>query len=309
MNKILKGFTLKTKGNIQYLSCDAIDALAGFEHGFTLRTGGFSRKPYDSLNIGLHTDDSKADVKRNIRSFEKAFGVRYVAAAHQVHGDKVAVVKGSKAQSPKLKVKALEKTDADAIATDVPGIAASVRVADCVGTVIVDPVNKVIASVHSGWRGIANKIAYKTIKEMKKKFKSDPAKLIAAVSPAIGPCCYNVGKDVYKLQKQKVFSNIFTHKGGKVYMDLWKGAQNLLVSAGLKRRNIHVCRLCTSDNPDMFFSHRRDEGKTGRMLVFGIISDVQSSMRPGSIGAGCLDTGRSTVDDWTTGRNDRRLND
>ena len=231
MNKILKGFTLKTKDNIQYLSCDAIERLGGFEHGFTLRKGGFSRKPYDSLNIGLHTDDRKADVKRNIRSFEKAFGVRYVAAAHQVHGDRVVVVKGSKAQGSMLNVKKLQKTEADAIVTDVPGIAASVRVADCVGTVIVDPVNRVVASVHSGWRGIANKIAVKAVKEMKRKFRSDPEKLIAAISPAIGPCCYNVGKDVYKLQKQSVFSNIFKRRNGNVYMDLWKGAKNLLVSA------------------------------------------------------------------------------
>jgi polyphenol oxidase len=276
MNKILKGFTLKKRGNIQYLSCDAIDKLGGFEQGFTLRKGGFSKKPYDSLNVGMHTDDSKADVRKNIKSFEKAFGVGYVAAAHQIHGSNVLTVRspGSGVRSQgrvACSVKRVASEKADAIVTDVPGIAASVRVADCVGTVIVDPVNRVIASVHSGWRGIANKIAVKAIKEMGKNFGSDPKKLIAAVSPAIGPCCYNVGQDVYKLKKQKVFSNIFTKRNDKVYMNLWKGAQNLLISAGLTRKNIHLCGLCTSDNPGMFFSHRRDEGKTGRMLVFGII--------------------------------------
>jgi polyphenol oxidase len=278
MDKLLKGFTLKKKGNIQYLSCDAIDALGKFEQGFTLRTGGFSRKPYDSLNVGTHTDDSKAAVRRNIRSFEEAFGVRYVAAAHQVHGDRVVTMQSAECRLQNGRqgreawsVKRVAREKADAIVTDVPGIAAGVRVADCVGTIIVDPVNKVIASVHSGWRGIANKIPVKTVDLMKKKFKSDPKKLIAAISPAIGPCCYDVGKDVYKLQKQRVFSSIFTRHSGKVYMDLWKGSQNLLVSAGLQRRNIYICNLCTSDNPAMFFSHRRDLGKTGRMLVFGII--------------------------------------
>lgn len=277
MQKIPTGFTLKKKNKIQYLSCDAVEKTGIFLQGFTLRKGGFSKKPYDSLNIGLHTDDKKADVRRNIGSFEKAFGVRYVAAVHQVHGDKVVVLEGSKGQGSRIKVGILQKTEADAVVTDIRGIAASVRVADCAGTVIVDPVNRIAASVHSGWRGVANKIPAKTVALMQKKFKSDPKKLIAAVSPAIGPCCYNVGPDVYKLQKQAVFSNIFTKRNNKIYMNLWKGVQNLLVSAGISKKNIHVCDMCTSCNPDMFFSHRKDQGKTGRMLVFGIIRQSQIS--------------------------------
>jgi YfiH family protein len=269
MAKTRIGFTRRKKVNIQYFSCDAIEKIGGFEQGFTIRKGGISRKPYDSFNVGMHTDDDKQDVKKNIRSFEKVFGVRYVAAARQVHGDGVLIVR--RQDSGVRSVKKIQNTEADAVLTDVTGVAASVSVADCVGTVIVDPVNRLAASVHSGWRGVANKIPAKTVALMIRNFKSGPEKLIAAVSPAIGPCCYAVGEDVYKLQKQMVFSNIFTKRNGKIYMNLWKGVFNLLVSAGMKKENIHICDMCTSCNPELFFSHRRDKGKTGRMLVFGII--------------------------------------
>ncbi len=272
--KLPDGFKLRKKRAISYIACSKLEK-AGLAHGFTLRTGGFSKKPYDSLNFGMHTDDNKKTVRRNILLAEKAIGAR-IAAAKQVHGDRIVEVRspesrhclssgglaGARSQ--------IQNTEADAVVTDVPGIAASVRVADCAGTIIYDPENKVVAAVHSGWRGVANKIPAKTVKLMRKKFGSYPAKLLAAVSPAIGPCCFEVGPEVYKLRRQKVFSNIFTSRKGRVYMDIWKGAVNLLVSAGIKRKNISVCRMCTSCNPKLFFSHRRDKGKTGRMMVFGV---------------------------------------
>lgn len=270
MEKILKGFTLKQPGKIQYLSCDAIEQTGLFTQGFTLRTGGFSKKPYDSLNVGLHTEDIKRAIVKNIQLVKSELSAGYIAAAHQVHGDGVAVIRKIKTQADRKFD--IDNIEADSIVTNITGVAASVRVADCVGTVIADPGHRVIASVHSGWRGIANKIAVKTVEIMRKEFGSDPAKLIAAISPAIGPCCYAVGPDVYGLKKQEVFSNIFTKHKGKTFMNLWKGAENLLLSAGLKKKNIHVCEMCTSCNPRLFFSHRRDAGKTGRMMVFGIIN-------------------------------------
>ena len=98
MKKLPKGFTLKEKGRIQYISCDAIEKTGQFTQGFTLRKGGFSRKPFDSLNTGLHTDDNKNDVRKNIRLIETELGAKYIAAAHQVHGDNVVVVQGSRGQ-------------------------------------------------------------------------------------------------------------------------------------------------------------------------------------------------------------------
>ncbi len=293
--KIPKGFSLIHKGRLKLISCDAISAIPGFTQTFTTRIGGVSKSPFGSLNIGKHTEDDDKKIAKNILLMEKALGIRYVSAARQVHGDGVVVIKScgnnhkSRITNPKIKksqyllfevnpesgIQNLElnkilDTEADALITDIPGLAVGVRVADCVGTVIIDPVNKVIAAVHSGWRGIANKIPAKTIKIMKNEFGSNPKDLIAAVSPAIGPCCYQVGPEVYKLQKQKVFSTIFKKKADGIYMNLWQGAKNLLIAEGLKVKNIHICSMCTSDNPELFYSHRRDKGVTGRMMVLGV---------------------------------------
>ncbi len=263
MKKIPIGFTTIKKGKMQFLACGAINKLPGFFQAFSLRSGGHSKKPYDSMNVGMRTGDKTGNVIKNIRAIERAFDTKYISTVRQVHGDRVVLI-----QNPKFKI---QNTKADAIATNVPGLAVGVRVADCAGTVIIDPEHRVIAAIHSGWRGVANKIPAKAVRVMRKKFKSDPAKLIAAVSPAIGPCCYEVGKEVYKLQKQAVFSNIFTESKGRVYMNLWKGVKNLLKSAGMTTRNIHVCGMCTACNPELFFSHRRDKGKTGRMLSFVVL--------------------------------------
>jgi YfiH family protein len=295
-DKIPEDFSIIKKGKLQFISCDAISKIPGFTQVFTTRSGGVSGKPYDSLNMGMHTDDDKKKVRANIRIVEKALGIKYSGAARQVHGDRVIVIKaaenekcgikekdgyglievnpGSKNAGGKLK--ALLDMDADALITNIPGTAVGVRTADCAGTIIIDPVNKVVAAVHSGWRGVANKIPVKAVKIMRGEFGSDPEDLIAAVSPAIGPCCYEIGPEVYRLKKKKVFSDIWTEKNGHIYMDLWHGVKNLLRAAGLKPQNIHICRLCTFDNPEILYSHRRDKGKTGRMMALGVYKTMET---------------------------------
>jgi YfiH family protein len=262
--KIPRGFKLVKKGSLRLLSCSAISGLPGFSQYFTMRLGGVSKKPFNSLNAGGHTGDDEKKVRINISLIEKSLGIKYAGAARQVHGDSVIILK-----NPASGIKKITDTAADALITDIPGLAVGVRTADCAGTIIIDPEHKVVAAVHSGWRGIANKIPAKTVKMMKKYFKSRPEKLMAAVSPAIGPCCYEVGNDVMKLKKQEVYRGIFTERKGRHYMNLWKGVKNLLEKEGVSPDNIHICSMCTFDNPRYFFSHRRDKGHTGRMLAMG----------------------------------------
>ncbi len=278
--KLPKGFHLYVRDKMNFIMCDAINDIPGFLQVFTTRKGGGSLYNFSSLNTGVHTDDDIKTVKNNIKRIEKALDVKYTSAANQVHGDHVVVLQPSGGKKwlkgrDIVGLKNIISTDADGIISSSPGIAAGVRLADCVGTVIADPGNKVIASVHSGWKGIAAGIPVKAIKKMKKYFGSNPADLIAAVSPAIGPCCYEVGAELYnQLHKQPVFSNIFKRRKGRIYMDLWAGVKNLLLEAGLKKKNIHVCNICTFDNPKYFYSHRRDKGRTGRHMAIGAVVQV-----------------------------------
>ena len=263
-NKIPGGFKIVKKGVLRLISSPAISKVPGFSQYFTTRLGGVSKKPFDSLNTGEHTGDDEKKTRINISLIEKSLGVKYSGAARQVHGDNIIILKDSAGKTGKR-----INADADALITDIPGLAVGVRVADCAGTIIIDPEHGAVAAVHSGWRGIANKIPAKTVKMMKKYFKSRPGKLIAAISPAIGPCCYEIGHDVLELKKQKVYRGVFTEKNGKNYMNLWKGVKNLLEKEGVRPNNIHTCSMCTFDNPRYFYSHRRDKGRTGRMMALG----------------------------------------
>jgi YfiH family protein len=277
--KIPKGFHLVVKDKMPMFMCDAINNNPRFLQVFTTRKGGKSLKQYGSLNTGMHTGDDIRSVNSNIRRIENTLGVKYASAANQVHGDRIVMLMPHKSKNTKIMksrdavdIKRMLSIDADGIISDIPGIAAGVRLADCAGTVIMDPVKNVTASIHSGWKGVANKIPSKAVKKMKKYFGSNPGDLTAAISPAIGPCCYEVGAEIYnQLQKQAVFSNIFTKKKGRIYMDLWAGVKNLLVAEGLKPENVHVCDICTSCNPEYFYSHRRDKGKTGRQMAIGAV--------------------------------------
>lgn len=186
----------------------------------------------------------------------------------------ISIFTGKQIHSDKIKIitKKNKKFKADAFITNKENIALGVRIADCIGTVIFDKKNKVIAAVHSGWRGIAKKIIVKTIKKMKKTFKTKPENLIISMSPAIGKCCYEIGYDLFnKLKKQKVFSNIFTVKQNKIYMDLHKANLNLLLKEEVKRKNIYINNLCTFCNKKLFFSYRQEGKKAGRMIYFIMI--------------------------------------
>ena len=193
---------------------------------------------------------------KNKNSVKKALKIKKLHNLKQVHGNRV-VAAGKRFKTG---------VKADAIITSETNTPIAVKVADCVAMIIVDPRNKAVAAVHAGWRGTAKRIIVKAIKAMKKKFKSRPSEMIVSLSPAIRSCCYETGKDIYnKLKKDGDFSNIFTIRGGRVYMDLHKANKNLLLRAGLRNKNIYVNDICTFCNRKLYHSYRRDGKKAGRM--------------------------------------------
>lgn len=197
------------------------------------------------------------------RQAEKKLRLKKINVVKQIHSDKIIIIK---------KTKSLHGIKADGIITNVRNFPIAVKVADCIGSIVIDPEKKVMAAIHSGWRGIVLKIILKAVKMMKKYFGSSPGKMVVITSPSIGPCCYEIGHDLYKkLKRQKKFSNIFIKRKNKVFMDLQKANKNILLSAGVKKKNIFTSSLCTKCNNDMFFSYRAEGKKAGRMFVVGMI--------------------------------------
>lgn len=233
-------------------------------HGFLTRHGGVSGHPYESLNFDARDADPKENVEENRKRFFEAFGVKRLFTVSQAHGSAVFKYEGVAPPS---------HPEADAIITNMPGVAIGMLTADCLPVLIHDPVNRAIGAVHAGWKGTALGIVINTVKEMGRVYGSKPRDLIAALGPAIGPCCYKVGENLMEefLNNWRGLESFLMLEDG-LRLDL--GAENLsqLLSIGVPQKNISGSAPCTSCSMD-FFSYRRDSGRTGRQLSFIMLKE------------------------------------
>lgn len=223
-------------------------------HAVSTRKGGVSAAPYESLNLGINTEDVPQSVRENRSRFLEMLQVKdsQLVIPVQVHGDRV-----HPALSPGT------VPDTDSLVTNQPGLMLSVQTADCLPVFLIDPVKPALGLVHAGWRSAAKRIASKTVRIMAESFGSDPADLLAFFGPSIGPCCCAVGKDT-----AGQFDPKYIREGR---LDLWQCNADQLLESGMRAENIIQSRLCTVCHPEWFFSHRASGGKTGRMLgVLGL---------------------------------------
>lgn len=153
-----------------------------------------------------------------------------------------------------------QRIDGDALITNVKEVPLLILTADCVPVVIIDPKNKAIGVAHAGWRGTYDKICKNTIDEMIKNYKSNPEDLICVIGPSIGPCCYEVSKDLV----EKFNTNLANHAGefdiikdDKYFLDLWKINELTLKDCNVKDKNIINLQICTNCNHDKFYSYRK----------------------------------------------------
>ena len=245
--------------------------LDGVVHGFTTRLGGVSKGPFESLNVGNSVGDVEADVARNheIVALAGKFALADLATpAKQVHGADVVTVTGV----------TMKPGECDALTTATPGVLVGIRVADCVPLLLWDPQGNAVAAVHAGWRGIVARIPFHAVATMVERHQSQPSRIRAAIGPAIGPCCYEVGSDVARqvtgVAEHTPRFQVIPTRGApvigevKMRLDLRAAALSLLLDAGVDRNHIEMVGGCTSCEAKLFFSHRRDEGKTGRHIAF-----------------------------------------
>jgi YfiH family protein len=240
---------IETDG-VKWLSADLGPAGAGAGRaGFGSRVGGVSEVPYDTLNIGVLTDDSDAAVVENRARLAAAVGVdpRNVPIGLQVHKADVAVHDAPQEPSPYAEPgTALEEVDGHVVRR--AGLAPLVLTADCLPVALAGPGG--VAMLHCGWRGLAGGIVGRGALAVEATS--------AAIGPGIGPCCYEVGPEVLE-----AFVDLGEGIADGRMLDLPEVARRLLERAGVER--VESAGLCTSCEADLFFSHRRDDGVTGRM--------------------------------------------
>jgi len=261
-------FRIARKGPLKYLEAPVPDSFDFLIHAFCTRLGGVSEGPFSSLNVSAREGDDAGKVGQNFERIASAFGVAagQFLLINQVHQDGVWVIDRPAQWSGDPAPPAF-----DALVTNQPGAALCIKTADCVPILVVDPVRRIIGAVHAGWKGTALRIAEKTIDAFVRSFESSPQDLLAFIGPAIGPCCYEVDAPVFKAlaghRGQASFLNQVRH-GNRWMLDLPLANKIQLLNRGMLPENVFSAGLCTSCRKDIFFSHRREAGQTGRQLNF-----------------------------------------
>ncbi len=226
------------------------------------RKGGVSPSPFDSLNLGTNTEDKEENVIKNKELYERSFSFKSgtLKTLTQVHGNKVAVAGDD------------TDTEADAIITDQHDLPIGVLTADCVPILLCNEDKKAVGAVHAGWRGMVGGIIENTIEALKERYGAKADELTALIGPAIGPCCYEVSEDVAEQFREKLH-NVIRVQDDNIFLDLPSGAFSILSKAGVRAEKIWSSGHCTSCETDLFFSYRKENGKTGRQLSFIMIKE------------------------------------
>ncbi len=260
----------QTRNGVPLLYADGIEADGGAAHGFSTRLGGVSQGVFVSLNLGLTRGDDPEHVRENYRRFLSAAGAsgRSFAMCNQVHGDTVRAITTA---DVKRDLYGKLHYEADGMMTAIPGVALVVFAADCIPVLLYDPVRRVIAAVHSGWRGTAAGIVTRAVERMGEVYGSRPEDILAAIGPGIGPCCFETHEDVPNAMMAAVASPalpfIKIKENGKFSVDLKGINAKRLELAGLAPEHIAVCRDCTACMEDKYWSHRRQGTERGSMAA------------------------------------------
>ncbi len=293
-------------GSLEVLRGSRLTTAAGLIHGFSTRNGGVTRvyRPgmpggLGDLNLGYTTPDTAANVRENRSRFLHALradAFHRFALLRQLHTPIVRILNNPAQADDDFTAPGTLR--GDAVLTDLPGVLLVVGAADCLPVLLFDPVRRVIGAFHAGWRGTLARIVERGVGTMRLRYGSRPADIQALLGPGIGPESYAVSEDLrhdFESQFQyapQLFHDVYDSDpvrekypllfltarapghspiGPQLHLDLWQANRLQLLDAGLSASNIEVLGLDTAADTGRFFSHRAEDGFTGRMLgVIGL---------------------------------------
>ena len=268
------------------LTFSSWDHLKGVRHCFTTRAGGVSEGYLSSLNFRRGLYDPDENINENFRRIAVFFDTSadHIVCAQQTHTKNVRIV--TSGDAGKGVTKERDYTDVDGLITDVPGLILYTSHADCVPLYFYDPVRRVIALAHSGWKGTVARIGEVTVRRMQDIYGCRPDDIYAAVGPSICADCYEVSEDVAE-EVRKCFCagspseaepsdsagtipRILARgrRPGKYQLDLWRACERILLEAGIIPEHLTITNLCTCENSADLFSHRATDGKRGNQGAF-----------------------------------------
>jgi YfiH family protein len=291
--------------NAHYLQFGHYRQFPELRHGVFTRLGGYSKTPYEGLNASFSTGDTFENVVRNRLLVLQTLGIEAYPCGTlwQVHGAEVATIDTEREvwddwrydwphRSYFLKEQELVWTikprrKADALITRQRGVTLALSFADCTPILFYDPVQGAIGLAHGGWRGTARGIVFATVEAMRDQFGCRPEHMYAGIAPSIGACCYEISEQVRSLymgevefdemptvakyrervRESAVFSTKQLEDRVSLRLEIRESNYKQLLLAGLLPEHIEMPGICTGCSTDLFFSHRMEQGKTGRFPV------------------------------------------
>lgn len=277
--------------SLTILRADALSPIPWLVHGFSTRTGGFSRVyGGNALNLGFTKEDSSTLVEKNRAAFLQKLGAVNknrlwpLVTLRQIHSDLIHCITAP----PE------ETLAGDGLITATPEIILGIQTADCLPVILVDAKKRAVGVFHAGWRGTVKRIVEKGVGEMRRCFNSAPRDIKAAIGPGVRNCCYEVGEEVRTtFENQFAYADALFHEvkesdhirerypllfltsrapghsdlPKKIFLNLAEANRRQLLDAGVSVKNIEISGLCTACNTDRLFSYRKEKGGTGRMLA------------------------------------------
>lgn len=272
MIQLLQSKTLDIirKDGLTYIRFPRLAACGAVKHIFSTRMGGVSNSVYGPMNLSFNRGDSRENVLENYKILCGAVGIdtNKLVLTQQTHTANVRAVTEEDCGTGIFKE---PFSDVDGLITDRPGVALVTQYADCTPLVFCDPVRRVAATSHAGWRGTVQEIGAVTVKKMIDEFGCRAENIIAGIGPCIGKCCYEVDDPVINGFKKLDYiniSDIAEEKGGGKYMlDLVTANKLILIHAGIDPNNIDASDICTCCNSSELHSHRASPLKRGNLAA------------------------------------------
>ncbi len=249
----------RNQNGIEFYTFESLDR-AGIKHGIFTRKGGVSPQPWSTLNLGGTVGDQRENVVENRRRIFDVIDrpVESIFDVWQVHSADVVCADAPRPLDQPHQI-------GDAILTDRARITLAMRFADCVPILLFDPARRVIGIAHAGWKGTVLRAAAQAVTKMRDVYGTSAEDVLACIGPSIGPDHYQVGSEV-TVQVRHAFgdqsSRFLKVKDGRHYFDLWAANAYQLAEAGVK--SIEISEICTACDLERWYSHRAEQGKTGR---------------------------------------------
>ncbi len=265
-----KNLKINKQGDLVYITFPRLTACGAVRHTFSTRLGGVSKGQYSELNTSFSSGDDFSAVEENYRRLCGAVGIdiSHLVLSKQTHTNNVKIVTKADCSTGYTRP---SFSDVDGLITNKSGVALVTQYADCTPLLFCDPIKRVCATSHAGWRGTVSQIGKVTVEKMVSEFGCNTADIIAAIGPCICQNCYEVDTPVFDAFVKSGIDITDVFREGRdenhFMLNLVAANKNILLSAGIREENIDISDICTCCNATELHSHRATAGKRGNLAA------------------------------------------